>query len=53
MNNAKSEMTKTDCLLYDKDKCCCKGLKDLYCAKGKQCNFYKNGKEKPKKKKAW
>lgn len=45
-----ADRTKTDCLLYDKEKRCCKGLKDLYCAKGKQCAFYKNGKEKPKKK---
>lgn len=50
MNKTRSEMTKTDCLLYDKEKNVCKGLKKLYCAKGKQCNFYKNGKEKPKKK---
>ena len=36
-----SSTTKTDCLLYDKNRCYCKGLKELYCAKGEQCNFYK------------
>lgn len=53
MNKPRSEMTKTDCLLYDKEKDTCKALKELYCAKCRQCNFYKKGTEQPKKKKAW
>lgn len=40
---------KTDCLLYDEEKGICRGLRMLYCSK-EQCKFYKNGKEKPKKK---
>lgn len=53
MNIRKIDFTKKDCLLYDTDKDCCRGLKQLYCAKGKTCNFYKNGTEQPKKKKRW
>ena len=49
----KIDYTKTDCLLYDNEKCTCKALNQLYCEKGKKCNFYKNGTEQPKKKKAW
>lgn len=41
--------TKTDCLLYGKERNTCRGLNDLYCAGGKACAFYKNGTEQPKK----
>lgn len=51
MNNKKVDFTKKDCLLYDEEKDCCKGLNKLFCAMGKRCNFYKNGTQ--KKKKAW
>ncbi len=33
-----------DCILYDKEKSECKGLKSLYCRSGK-CVFYKSNKE--------
>lgn len=43
------ESTKTDCLLYDHERNTCHGLNALFCEKGQKCAFYKNGTEKPKK----
>ena len=48
--NADTDYTKTDCLLYDSEKGICRGLNGLYCKQDRQCAFYKNGTEKPRKK---
>lgn len=42
----RKDCIKRDCRLFDEDKVDCRGLKKLYCANGKKCNFYDNGKTK-------
>lgn len=49
MNIRKELFTKKDCILYDAERDVCKGLKELYCAKCKKCNFYKTKDESKKK----